>query len=317
MSRALINDPKLAAKIRRDFIPFAGSVERLQPSRYGGRETASSRWFQKQAKLAFKEFAPAGWWENFKTYQGFYVMAPEGRAYSYQVVWKLTPSQVVEELEAALKLYRSAPPKKVRISQTMAGSQPLKPPKGTSILRVFGRIRPLPKGVARSNRGIGRDHMWVTPTEVRFMLSKGKLPETVVARLIRFQLLDNVRNVSPGFEADEIRKADFRSKLLEGKVLQFQGKFDCQGTEVGRPFTMKGHIDGRFTLDPKTNKITKCRAFAKTIASGQSTAEAPSRPYRMVFAIVEAYDSVGRSVPPTTYGISPLFRELYLHPKLK
>lgn len=316
MSRVLLNNRTLANKISRDFIPFAGSIERLQPSRYGGAETATSRWFQKKAKLAFAEFAPAGWWENFKTYQGFYVMAPNGKSYSYQVVWELTPSEVVTELERALTAYAASPPSKVSIPKADPSSKPLRPPKGASILRVFSRIRPVPANSHESNKGIGRDHMWITRREVKAMLGSKTLPDTVVARLIRFQLVDNVRNVSPAFDDKDVKKANFRSKL-RGDILVFEGEFVCQGkTTEGKPFGMSGTVEGQFQLDSTTKKITRCRAFAKTTAHGESTPEAPSKPYSMVFAIVDAYDSVGFSVPPTAYGLSPLFRASYLNPAL-
>ena len=273
MSRVLLNNPKLAKQISRNFIPFAGSVERLQPSRYGGKETSASRWFQRHAKRAFEEF------------------------------------------ERGQSAFDANPPPQSSVSN-LAGSRPLTAPPGTSVLRVFSRIRPLPSGAPKSNRGIGRDHMWVSAEEVEFMLKGGKLPESFVARLLRFQILDNVRNVSPGFDGNDLQAATFESKL-EGNLLKLEGSWKAEGrTNGGQPFGMRATVRGVLQLDGKSKRITRCRLFAEATAHGESTAEAPKKPYRMVFGVVEATDSVARTVPPTTYGISPLFRQLYLHPRL-
>lgn len=314
MSRALINDKALAEDISRNFIPFAASVERLQPSRYGGSESDSSIWFQKHAKAAFAKYAPKGWWEQFQTYQGFYVLGPDGSCHSYKVAWKISPGQLRAELSQALGRYKKSPPNSVSVPPPTTSSSPIRPPKGVSVLRVFSRIRPLPSGAPASNRGIGRDHMWITSQEVKSCLKSGKLPPTVISRLIRYQLLDHVRNVSPGFEGTDVKTAHFQSSLVGKDTLEFSGRFDSKGrTNNGKPFGMKGTIKGRLTLDSATNRVTRCRAFSKATAFGESTPEAPKGTYPMQFAIVEVNDMAARRVPPTYYGLSPLFRKDYLN----
>ena len=79
MSRALLNDPELSKFISANFVPLAASIEALQPSRYGGQESESSRWFVGLARQAFEKYAPKGWWEEFKSYQGTQVARPAQR----------------------------------------------------------------------------------------------------------------------------------------------------------------------------------------------------------------------------------------------
>ena len=61
MSRALLNDPELSKFIADNFVPLAAAVEALQPSRYGGKETESSRWFVGTAKRAFEKLVMLPW----------------------------------------------------------------------------------------------------------------------------------------------------------------------------------------------------------------------------------------------------------------
>lgn len=326
MSRALLNNPTLAKTIKQNFIPFAGSIERLQPSRYGGKETPASRWFQKSARAAFDKFAPPGWWEQFKTYQGFYVLKPDGTPIFYKVVWKLQPAEVTSELKRVGRVYQKSPQTKLNGAKSLKGAKPLTAPGGTSLLRVYSRIKPVPKGAPVSNKGIGLDHMWVLKGEVQAMDKAASktgftLPESVVARLVRFQLVDNVRNVSPGFDPKDVKKAEFRAKLLKAekgrKTISFEGRYDSRGKSgSGVAFGVKGSLRGRLTIDSAQAKIVKMRAYGKATCTGTATEEAPRKPYPIHFALVEAYDSVGRSVPPTWYGLSPMFRHLYLKPSL-
>ena len=322
MSRVLLNDEKLSGKITREFIPVSGAIEDLQPSRYGGRETEASRWFQAMAKKAFKLYAPKGWWEQFKTYQGLYVVGADGTPYDYQVVWKLSASKYMKALGPAMERVRKNPSKKVAITRrTIENARPESPDPSTSVLRVFSRVRPVPKGADPSNQGIGRDHMWIWRDEVQELLRTGEMPDRIVGRFIRFHLLDTVRNVSAQFGEGDVRKAEFTMKLLlenrRTRTFTFTGTYASRGTTEAddKGFGVEGTLSGEFEIDVQKAKILRFRAYGEATCWGQLGTMAPKGKYPLVFAVVDANDEISSTVPPFYYNVSPIFKPLYRDPK--
>ncbi|KAF0246031.1 MAG: hypothetical protein FD180_1095 [Planctomycetota bacterium] len=332
MSRGLLNDARVAKRISDDFVPASAGIERVQPDRYGWDESAVSRWFVPMAKDAFAKFAPKGWWEEFKTYQGIYVVGADGTTYAYRVVWELPPEELLKTLDAAHAEFAKKPPAKIELTADSVRSADfhlLDP--STSAVRVFSRVRPVPDGAPEGNRGVGRDHFWVFAPEVKEILDAGgeagasvAMPSRIAARLVRFTLLDHVRNIGHPYDESQVKRADFpmwlKSRTDERRSFAFIGTFlserdDPENGEQGKT-GVEGTIEGEFEVDVKTAKIVRWRAFASGHAWGQTDTSPPKGKYPMVWAMVEADDATARAVPPVWYGLSPVWKKIYLRPSL-
>jgi hypothetical protein len=325
-----MNDPRIAKKISEGFIPVSAGIERLQPSRYGNPESDSSRWFQPMAKAALKEFTSPEWWENFQTYQGMYVVSPDAQCYDYRVAWQLPADKYLGFLEQALEKYAASEPKQISISGDVSTqSTSPAPDTSTTVLRVFSRIRPLPADCDDGNRGIGRDHMWIFEDEVQELLTaarkaQGKpfaMPQRITGRLVRFQLLDTVRNVSPAFAESDVKNASFTLQSLaesDDTSFSFSGQYASEGQteQSGKSFGMRGWPQGEFRVNVGKNRIDHLRAYGEATASGKNNGGAPEDDYPIVFAITDAYDQVRKAVPPLYFDISPIWRPIYRNPKL-
>src|SRR5207302_5579887 len=128
-------------------------------------------------------------------------------------------------------------------------------------------------GFEARNSTLGRDHMWVTRAEVQALLrASGKrglaMPATLVARLVRFHLVDSVRGI-PGFwEREEVRRAAFTAQATGGtaarRAFVFHGGFAMRTSSGGRGY--EGTIVGDFDLVVPGARVARFRA----VASGQA-----------------------------------------------
>jgi hypothetical protein len=196
-------------------------------------------------------------------------------------------------------------------------------------MRVFSRIRPLPADCDKSNLGIGRDHLWIFESEVDELLAAARaanrkpfpMPNRITGRLVRFQLLDTVRNVSPAFSEGDVKKASFMvepSIGQDGMSFSFYGQYDSQGQteDGGQAFGITGWLQGEFRVDAPGKRIEHFRAYGEATASGHNNGGAPEGDYPVVFAVIDAYDDISRAVPPLYFDISPVWRAIYRNPKL-
>lgn len=318
MSRALLNDERVSRRIAADFVPVSGGIERLQPSRYGWPATDSSRWFEPMARKAFDRFAPKGWWEQFQTYQGLYVAGPDGRPYAYRVVWELPPEELLKTLDAALEEHRKRPPDRIEIpDKTVERAAPPAADASTSVIRVTSRVRDNP-----AQKGIGRDHLWIFAAEAR-EIARGVLPPPILARLVRFHLLDHTRNIGVPYGEKDVSRAQFALKGLREKggvrTFALAGSYaaerfdDEQKEKVG----VEGMLEGEIDVDVEKSKIVRFRLYGEATAWGDvKRTGAPEGRYKLVFALVEADDALARSVPPVWHSLSPIWTPLYTNPKL-
>jgi hypothetical protein len=295
----------VAERVKASFVAVSGGIENLQADRYAGRETDESRWFCTMAAQALKDFAPEGWWEEFRTYQGIYICGPDGTCYGFTntlLFGDLTPRKLLALLDRTIEEHKKRPPAKVEISIPKP-----KPPDPTiSRLKVFGRVK------KAGFPGIGRDQMWIFEREVKELLKSGELPRTVIARLVRFQLLDNGRNVGHPFDEDAVKKADFSTKRVDERTFSFTGEFSSEGKDFeDRVHGVEGKIQGEIVVE-KT-KIVRFRARAEAQVWGNvERTGAPQGRYPMVFAIVESEDTL----PPLWTDISPVWTPIYARPTL-
>ena len=180
-------------------------------------------------------------------------------------------------------------------------------PPGSSILRIFVRIHPLPSGCNELNKGAARDHLWVLPQEIRALTEapatgEFALPPTLIARLARYHLTDFVRGEPNFWKGSEVKRAQFGGTLVQKTAetveIRFTGDYAMQTGNTQRG--LDGKMEGTFILDRASAKIRKFRAFAQGHAwgAGTYTPSPPPGKFPLLFAVQETNDAFSKIVPP-------------------
>jgi hypothetical protein len=241
------------------------------------------------------------------TVQGFYTMAADGTAFGFENV--RDPKVVDRMLTEAEDAFHKTPPAKVEIStENIPSVFALAPEKTVSVARVFTRVRPIPLGANALNKTVGRDHLWILGSDVRAIFDAGaregtfKMPDPLAGRIVRFNLIDNVRGEPDLWLPDQVKKADFSMKLISHmgtqSIFSFNGLY-AQKTSDGKR-GLDGTIRGEMTLDSATNRVVRFRAYAEAQAWGDSkfTKYAPDGKFGLVVAMIDVDDKISANVPP-------------------
>lgn len=330
MSRVLLNHQEVVDFIKKNFVPVSASVEELQPTRYGGAVSAQSKWFEPIAQRAMSQFAPPGFWKEFKTYQGMYVVGSNGAVYDYKVGLPYDAKYFVGALAKALaESNKASLSLGARVNPRLANDRNvLSVDPSTSVVRVYSRIIPLPASSTISERSVGRDHMWILRREVEEILGSSSglegfnLPPSLVARMVRFHLLNNVGNIMPAFSEKQVRRAIFKAKkkTSQGDLLtySFTGDYSCyaapKSDDAGEG-SMEGTINGEFDLDRKSKMVVRFRAYGEGFSLGRNDSLIKASKYPVSIAMVEANDRIGRTVIPFWANI-PMFAPTYTNPQI-
>lgn len=267
-------------------------------------------------------------WTPGQSTQGSYVIGWDGVGYAADN-YNRDPRRLEMLLDRGLTRFRQTPPQPVTIPESYkAASKPPAPPEGVSIIRVFTRVRPLPEGEPEQFTWLGREHMWIYPSEVREMLANTKvgaaavaMPRTLVARLVLFHIIDNTRGQVLPWRPQDVTKADFSMRATgetgELRTFSFVGDFAKRGTTGF--FTDRGHeghIDGEFSVDMKTNEILKFRAYCEAQAWAEAPHDRPGNPpkgrYPLVIAMIEADDELATCAPPEASFTGDYYRNVQL-----
>lgn len=290
------NNSKIVAKLKESFIPYAGNTAELQ--RLYRSEYDVADWFEKMSDQT--KFAVQG-----ETRQGMYIAGADGTAYG----WKNTPgiSDTLRFMDRGLKEFERKPPGKIEIAQKEIDQPFAKAPKPfTSVIAVYSRVRPVPEGSDNRNHNLGRDYFWIARDEVREMLAAQtpELPQALIARMVRYVLVDNIRGEPAYWEPKEIQRADFSLKRVESDdghhSFRFRGEVDCHTFWLTRG--IKGVIEGEFVLDEVTGMVNRFRAYSKCSAWGTSEWAArgmPRQVFTLVFGMKEEHDPILREIPPS------------------
>lgn len=236
------------------------------------------------------------------TAQGFYVLDAAGGFYGYNN--NRSVERVDTLLDRALIAFRQAPnTREGPTGAELAAPRGPEPPIGTTTLRVFTRIRPVPEGAVESNRRVNRDHLWISQDEILALIagqSEGKPfrpPETLARRLARFHLVDNVRGEPDMWTAPQVKSLELTATPTK-TGLSVAGNFEMQ-TEAGdRGF--KGTFEAAIVLDPTQKRLTSFRAIAQGTAWGASTycPDPPKGRFPVVIAFLNVDDAMAKKVPP-------------------
>jgi hypothetical protein len=238
-----------------------------------------------------------------------YIVGPDGTSYGYTN--DHDPSNIQAALDNALRRYRAHPPKRVAITASdLRASYAVTPPPTATIVRVFTRITPLPKGCIGLNSGLGRDYLWIYPEEVRKMQALAaqpskpfKLPASLALRITRYHLVDNVRGSPDMWGLKELKQLHFMARVTgrakDAIEVAFSGSFKLEHNGLNKR-GYDGKIEGQFTMAATQATVSGFRALATGKAWGDGTynPNAPKGHYPLVVAMVEATDPVARSIPP-------------------
>lgn len=294
----------MVAALRKNFVPVAANLRDLQ-----GPDTEVARWFLAAAgkvnyKVATGEEA-----------EGYYVLATDGTPLAFtdwQDAGKVL--DVLSKGSAAAKTHQTQP---WQAKPTPPGHE--LPASDTSVVRTFCRVRPIPEGSNPINASVGRDHLWIYADEVKALMAAPAgdhpFPPTLTARLARFHLIDNVRGEPDLWREDEVRKASFSFHRVGGSGpdarFAFSGSY-AQRNESGDR-GLEGTLHGEFRISVADGRITRFRAYGEAQAWGSSieskcTLLAPKGKYSVVFAMVDATDTVSQWVPPQGAALGGVYR---------
>jgi hypothetical protein len=241
------------------------------------------------------------------TAQGFYVIGADGKFYGWKNV-HYAP-EVLKFIDTALEAFRRNPPAPIHLTEEqMTASFSRTPESSTSVVQVFTRISPPPAGCDDLNRSVGRDYMWIYGDDVHALLSACDsadsfiLPRNLVARLVRFHLIDNVRGEPDEWESKDVKQADFTAKFIGqdtlAKHVEFKGEYRQETDNHRRG--QQGTLYGKFDIVTATRKIEHFRAYGQATAWGESrfTPGAPKGKFALVTAMISANDRTADVIAP-------------------
>jgi hypothetical protein len=256
------------------------------------------------------------------TAQGLYIVGADGKLYGW--INNHHVDVVHKFLEKGLVSFRTDPSASVQITESQINEKfSNAPAPTTSVVRIFSRIRPVPSGSDELNNGVGRDHLWILENEVQQIGESSHddgrpfaLPSRLVARLVRYHLIDNVRGEPDMWKGNEVKQSNFSARYLgsnsSGKTYELHGEFSQTKNDNKRG--SKGTLYGRFEIAKEQTKMTNFRAYAQMTAWGESrfTPGAPIGQFPMEIAMIEANDDVSKVVPPQAMYDWP---DYYLNPE--
>lgn len=289
---SVFSDPQIIARLKSEFIPVVGNTHEIQNGRSRARD-----WFMGMAALVNPRV------KDNVTAQGFYVAGPDGTPYGFNN--NRSVERVSRLMDNALKDWRAKPPRPIEIgAEELATPYAPKLPDGGLSARVFARISPLPPGCGELNKAPAQDHMWIYPAESAAIASAKpgadgsiQLPATLVTRIVRFHLVDNVRGEPDFWGPAEIVRSDFvaRRSRSDGPVL-FSASYSMRTSDGGRG--MEGRLEGRF--DIASGKVSSFKAYGEAQAwgAGTYTPDPPPGRFPIKFAFLTVSDAVSKAVPP-------------------
>lgn len=241
--------------------------------------------------------------------QGYYVAGADGQSYGW--VNDADPSDLHRFLDRALKQWRAHPPRRVTVTATERDEPWARfPDPSTEVVRIYSRIRPLPKDVWGLNRGVGRDFLWIYREELQAIAGSAitagtevTLPQSLVQRLVRYHLVDGVRGTPDMWGPRAVRRAEAHARLIsvEGNIARIAFNLVFAMRAPGRHARgYQGRLDGELAIDRTTLRLTRFRAIAEGSAwgAGKYVPFPPPGRFHLIIAMTEARDEVARQVPP-------------------
>jgi hypothetical protein len=289
--RFLFSDERIIKRLRTEFVPVVGNTHEIQ----NGRNPVKD-WFLPVATKVKPDIAKGS------TSQGKYIVAADGTAYGFNN--NRSVERVLQLMDRSLAQFKATPPAKVDLPQTLLDAKfAPEAPEGSTIVRLFTRIQPAPRGCDSANENVARDHLWILPEETA-ALAKGEVPEAFKWRLARFALVDNVRGEPDHWRSQEILKAMLKLKKLGAGKFALDGEFAMQTQDGKRGYECK--LEGEVTFD-KLEKVSGFKAFSSGQAWGRSTytPDPPAGKFPLVIAFVLPKDEMAKTVAPQAVFYGP------------
>lgn len=285
--RFIFSKDEVIKKLNSEFIPVVGNTHELQNGHSKTRD-----WFIKSVSPVNSRV------DRSETAQGFYVMAADGKAYGF------SNNRGADVLLNAISKWKTAFEKEShpKVEITENDSYSTKQPAGTSVIRVFSRINPLPIGCDSSNETVARDHLWITPQDVDSIALSNSIPQNVQYRLARFHLVDNVRGEPDHWTREQVKslKMELGKRMKVGNSVSYAitGDFSMQTDNGLRGIA--GKLRGRLEIDTAKKVVKEWKVYSEATAWGQSTytPNPPAGKFSMVFAMVNVKDTMSDVVPP-------------------
>jgi hypothetical protein len=251
-------------------VPFAGNTHELQ-----NRQTDTAKWFMQTVGKVNPRT------DQGETTQGFYVIGADGSAYVFNN--NRSVERVLDFMRRGHEGFQAKPPVETQIP--MNQSVQLKPPPGTTVLRLYSRIKPAPAGCDPANENLQRDHLWILPEEVA-SLATLQAPQALVNRLCRFTLVDAIRGEPDFWKPEEVRTSKFKVMKNPKGGYVLKGPFAMQTADGKRG--LEGTLEAEFNI--AAEKITAFKGFAGSTAwgSGTYTPGAPAGKFPLKFAFLLA-----------------------------
>ncbi len=275
----------------KEFVPFVGNTHDLQ-----NRKSDTGAWFLRAAVQVSPRIAQG------KTSQGRYVFGADGTAYAFNN--NRSVERFLAFADHGLAGFRANPPRAVALPPPV-NIQPA-PPQGTSILRVYSRIRPAPAGCDPGNENLQRDHYWILPSEIE-SLSNGSVPESLALRLCRFALVDAVRGEPDFWKPGELVRRSFRIERPASGRMRLLGSFSMATADRRRG--LEGGLEAELRIIG--DRLAAFRGYAEGTAWGEGTYTpgAPPGKFPIKFAFVLAPRD-GATVAPQ----AAMYGREYLYP---
>lgn len=264
------------------FVPAADEVYRLQTG-----SDAECRLFQKFAEQGHY----GGITKPSNTRQGTYAITPSGVFLAS--INSNRPEDMADMLRRALEKWKTLP----RAERLGNGALPEPkaalsraeqdyPEKGL-VLQAYSRDLPREKSSSGwRGQAWNNDFVWFTQDEARQFLPQSvlpgavqKVPETLMRRLVRFNLVDNVRGQTGPFSEIDVKKAELTTTVekREGDIatlkLEGESKASAEGVwsiagyrDINSPTPQKRGIEtkllGRARYDVKQNRFVSFEMLA-------------------------------------------------------
>lgn len=265
-------------------MPLVGNTHELQTQRH-----ETGRWFVSTAGAINPRV------KDGATSQGFYVIGADGKGYVFNN--NRSVERVLGVLGEGLRQFRKNPPAKVDVADAV-DPRPTPPP-GTTVLRLYSRIRPVPLGADTSNENLQRDHLWILPDEASSLVEL-RMPDALARRMCRYALVDAIRGEPDFWKPDEVKVASFKLAKTRSGV-KLAGVY-AMATRDGKR-GLEGAIEAEIDFDGV--RIRRFEGLAKATAwgAGTYTPNPPAGKFPMVFAFIVAADAIDTVAPQAAmYG---------------
>lgn len=277
-------DEETLALLRKGFIAFAPSLTEILKSRDPAgdffRKVVNQRPEPKHSK------------------QGYYICSPDGTLLKGWMYPRPDDGTMKRYLKEAIETYR-APKEVAAVDAGRPDRFAPQPPAGAVVAEVFTKLLEARWGKTKLERfqlirgAVGRDRLWITPAEVR-ELSRNSIPDSLLERLIRFNLVDNTRGVPAAWGRGDLKEVAVTA-ARENDKLRIEGSVRLEA-QNGRRYAAK--LEGFIEVKGETLSRFDLVVRGIHVARAAEVGEVPVGDATFAVAVTLAADAESRRVPP-------------------